>query len=518
MFAAAKGMNYYDFLDALHQRLRFDWYFEIGSRNGRSLEKCTSPTIAVDPRFRLKFDVARNKPQAHLFQQTSDDFFAAGHLKALKAKPSFSFLDGMHLFEFLLRDFINTEAAGTPQSVIALHDCVPFGHGMTTRDLDNIPRGAWTGDVWKLIPILQDYRPDLKLEVLDCFPTGLVVISNLAPKNRVLTKAYDKILAAYQDLTLEDYGVERFVKSFAFVDAARMVTDDFPTFQQAAVEVRPDAELAAPALIPAALQAGSSLTCHDVTLHYGHRVLRDFATDLAQGITRLVGHPLSVYVGVHAIRGPLDEGRFTIGIQTEQYLDGNRKAMWRKPRRRVRRALVSAYDAFLDLNPTNAPAYAFLPEALRDRMTFGPHIFPETPVALAWSDKPPVFFGSLNDRRRTALLPLQEAGKVTLAPHGTFGRTLTGILQDQGGVLNVHFAEGEYAEYLRFLKAYLHGKPVFSEPMAAPLVAGKHYFALGKAPTRKGAETLFGNIARLAAEHSFQGYLEAVAAKARQKG
>lgn len=518
MFSAAKGMNYLDFLDALHGRLRFDWYLEVGSRNGRSLKNCASPTIAVDPKFRITHDVARNKPQLHLFQTTSDDFFAAGHLKTLKARPSFSFLDGMHLFEFLLRDFMNTEAASTPQSVIALHDCVPFSHQMTTRDLDNIPRGAWTGDVWKMIPILQKYRPDLRLEVLDCAPTGLVLISNLSPRNRTLATSYDRIIEAYRDLTLEDYGVDRFVRSFAFVDAARTATEGFSTFQPAAsAEVRSNAAPAAPAVITSALEASSSLTCHDVTLHFGHRVLRDFAADLAKGIHRPVGHEIDVYVGVHAVPTPTGTSRFTVGIQTEQYLDRTGKDMWRKPRRRVRRALVSAYDAFLDLNPTNAPAYAFLPQALRDRMQFGPYIFPEGPVTLAYSDQPPVFFGSLNERRKAALRPLQEAGKVTLAPHGTFGRALTGVLQQQGGVLNIHFAAGEYAEYPRFLKAYLHGKPVFSEPMAAPLVAGKHYFTLGKVPTRKATETLFGHIAALAAEYSFQGYLETVAAKAGQK-
>ncbi len=32
----------------------------------------------------------------------------------------------------------------------------------------------WTGDVWKLIPILQRYRPDLQLTLFDAPPSGLV--------------------------------------------------------------------------------------------------------------------------------------------------------------------------------------------------------------------------------------------------------------------------------------------------------------------------------------------------------
>ena len=84
----------------------------------------------------------------------------------------------MHLYEYLLRDLIATERNSSPDGFIMLHDCCPFDHGMTTRDLDNLPDGPWTGDVWKIIPILQAHRPDLKIDVLDCRTTGLVVLSN----------------------------------------------------------------------------------------------------------------------------------------------------------------------------------------------------------------------------------------------------------------------------------------------------------------------------------------------------
>lgn len=73
-------------------------------------------------------------------------------------KLSVSFLGGMHLFEYLLRDFIGTEKNSTKNSIILLHDCCSFDHTMTTRDLECIPRFAWTGDV------------------LDCKPTGLVAL------------------------------------------------------------------------------------------------------------------------------------------------------------------------------------------------------------------------------------------------------------------------------------------------------------------------------------------------------
>lgn len=517
MFIPAKGLDYRDFLDALHQQLRFDWYLEVGSQTGRSLAKSRSPSIAVDPVFRIKYDIAANKPHLHLYQATSDDFFADGHLKTLKAKPGFSFLDGMHLYEYLLRDFINTEAAGTPHSVIAMHDCCPFGHGMTTRDIDNIPRGPWTGDVWKLIPILQEYRSDLTIQVLDCAPTGLVVVSGLKPKNRVLTEKYEEILSRFTDLTLADYGVEKFYASFTYVDPVKLANDGFQTFRPAARDYIPaEKPLVAPPPPPPAEPVNvQKTTVHNVDLYSGHRVLRDFGYDLARCLTGPLSDSVDVYVGVHSIDRPLDTGRFKIGIQTEQYLDRQGQPMWRIPKERFRARFATFYDVLLDFSADNAPAYDFLPEALRAKLVFGPHIFPESPITPDFQPTPPVFFGALNDRRRGLLAKLQADRPIEVAPHGTFGRPLDALIARQGAVLNLHFRDGTYSEYPRFLKAYLRGKPVQSEPLAPPLRAGTHYFGLAATPTAATTEKLFRNLADFAARHSFPAFLENALDRAR---
>jgi hypothetical protein len=209
-----EGMDYRRYLGAIHLGAPVDWYLEVGCRNGKSFALSRSRTIAVDPFFKVDINVIGKKPALHVFQQTSDDFFASGFLDAIGARLSLSFLDGMHLFEYLLRDVINTEAHSHENGVTILHDCVPYSHEMTTRDLDNLPRGAWTGDVWKLIPILGTYRPDLKIDVMDCRPTGLVLLSNLNPADTTLSDAYDDLIAEWTDVTLEDYGLDRFHAQF----------------------------------------------------------------------------------------------------------------------------------------------------------------------------------------------------------------------------------------------------------------------------------------------------------------
>jgi hypothetical protein len=236
MFRPATGLKYQRFLQKLHATLLFDWYLEVGCRKGDSFAPVRGKTIAVDPFFRAEANIIRQKPALHVFQATSDDFFATGFLARNEIRLGLSFLDGMHLFEYLLRDFMNAEAASDPKGVIMLHDCVPFDLGMTTRNLKRLPRGAWTGDVWKLIPILQRWRPDLTLTTYDCRPTGLVCVSNLDPENRTLQTHYDEILAEFEAVDLEAFGVERFFQSFEMTGVEVCLADEFALFRPASID------------------------------------------------------------------------------------------------------------------------------------------------------------------------------------------------------------------------------------------------------------------------------------------
>ncbi|WP_135449200.1 class I SAM-dependent methyltransferase [Tabrizicola caldifontis] len=235
MFRRPRGYHYLDFLSELHRCILFDWYLEIGCRTGASLAPVRGKAIAVDPRFRVRIDVIRQKPALHMFQTTSDDFFASGFLQANRIRPGVSFLDGMHLFEYLLRDFIGTETASDPEGVILMHDCVPIDSERTTRDLAAV-RGAWTGDVWKLVPILRKWRPDLKMTMLDLRPTGMLCVTNLSPGNTVLRDNYDRIVAEYLDQTIESFGVARFFGLFDFAPSVREVAEGFPMFRPIAID------------------------------------------------------------------------------------------------------------------------------------------------------------------------------------------------------------------------------------------------------------------------------------------
>lgn len=230
-FHKPDDIRYLRFLKRLHRHQIFDWYLELGCRTGRSFAHVRGKTIAVDPYFQVETNVIGVKPELHIFQQTSDAFFASGFLPALNARPGFSFLDGMHLMEFLLRDFMNTERYCDSAGVIALHDCCPYSHEMTTRDVEKAPKDAWTGDVWKLIPILLQHRPDLRVTVLGCKPTGLVLVSGLDPDNRTLEENYSAIVREWVDVTLKDYGAENFFGLFDYTPYAEIEAGGYALFE-----------------------------------------------------------------------------------------------------------------------------------------------------------------------------------------------------------------------------------------------------------------------------------------------
>jgi hypothetical protein len=216
-----RGIYYRDYLKQVHEVWKPSSYLEIGVESGATLAFAECRSVAVDPQFRFHGNPIGRRAETHLFQMTSDAFFAQRNLPTFFPEGiDFAFLDGMHHFEYLFRDFFNTERYSHKKTIVALHDCHPTNSEMANREAnydrrdDATTRIWWTGDVWKLLPILREFRPDLDVAVLDCPPTGLVIIRGLDPTSDVLGNAYGEIVGRYRDVTLQDFGIERFRKEF----------------------------------------------------------------------------------------------------------------------------------------------------------------------------------------------------------------------------------------------------------------------------------------------------------------
>ena len=178
-------MDYLTALATLHEKLEPAAYVEIGCRQGASLALARCQSIAVDPDFEIRFAL---EAPTRVFKQTSDGFFQSRDLTALLGGGfDLAFIDGMHKAEYALRDFINLERHAAPGAVIAIDDVLPQDMSWTTRERET---NAWTGDVYKLIPLLARLRPDLRIDVIDIEMKGFALISTLDPNNTILADAY----------------------------------------------------------------------------------------------------------------------------------------------------------------------------------------------------------------------------------------------------------------------------------------------------------------------------------------
>jgi hypothetical protein len=204
----------HEFLRELHNASANRNYLEIGVNDGRSLKLSRVPSIAVDPAFKVVTEI---RCDVHLVKATSDDFFARenplAHLRGGRhpvrnlrrgRKPfgywrrttlDLAFIDGMHLFEYALRDFINIEKHADWSSVIVFDDMLPRSIDEAARDRHTT---AWTGDVYKVIEILGRYRPDLVTVLVDTQPTGQLVVFGADHSNTVLNDKYDEIIDEFK--------------------------------------------------------------------------------------------------------------------------------------------------------------------------------------------------------------------------------------------------------------------------------------------------------------------------------
>jgi len=216
--ARHKGRHYRKVLARLHAVKRPRSYLEVGTATGATLAIARCASIAIDPKFRIACDVQGGKPACHLFEMTSDAFFAAENPSAVLGRPiDLAFIDGMHRYEFALRDFMNIETHCRPESLIVLHDCLPVDSHMARRELHDRSLnewashpGMWAGDTWKTVWILQRYRPDLCIFAFDAPPSGLVVVTRLDPKSRELQQHYEEAVRAAENIDPAAYydGIE----------------------------------------------------------------------------------------------------------------------------------------------------------------------------------------------------------------------------------------------------------------------------------------------------------------------
>ena len=150
-------MTRHDLLRGLHEVLNPRTYLEIGVNEGSSLTLSRTLSIGVDPDFVVRRPLHCD---LELIRAKSDEFFerpdGLAHFGGVPV--DLAFIDGMHLSEFALRDFINVERHLAAGGVTVFDDILP----RNALEAARVRRtGAWAGDVYKAVEAIARRRPDL---------------------------------------------------------------------------------------------------------------------------------------------------------------------------------------------------------------------------------------------------------------------------------------------------------------------------------------------------------------------
>ncbi|MDD2935321.1 MAG: class I SAM-dependent methyltransferase [Candidatus Pacebacteria bacterium] len=126
-------------INTLIEHYGYKTYLEIGV-NTPAQPGWNFDSVKID----LKHGVDPNEKVNADFKMTSDEFFE----KQINMKYDVIFIDGLHLFEQVYKDIINSLKWLNENGTIIVHDTNPLLE--KTQRRSHMP-GPWHGDVWKAI-------------------------------------------------------------------------------------------------------------------------------------------------------------------------------------------------------------------------------------------------------------------------------------------------------------------------------------------------------------------------------
>ena len=177
-FEFPKDYSRLDMINYFIKKNDYKSYLEIGCDKNQIFSQITlNKKIGVDPY------------SGGNVRKTSDDFF-----KENDEKFDLIFVDGLHVYEQVKKDIINSVNFLNRGGVILVHDCLPDTIGKQA-----VPRYKmqWNGDVWKAIV---DLRQRDDLEIHTCFvDQGIGIIK------KQINSSILKIDKKIQDLKFSDF-------------------------------------------------------------------------------------------------------------------------------------------------------------------------------------------------------------------------------------------------------------------------------------------------------------------------
>ena len=184
--------NYFrwDLIEYLINKYEYSDYLEIGCDQDQLFSK-----------VKIKNKTGVDPISGGNIRKTSDEFFREN-----KNKFDIIFIDGLHTYNQVKKDILNSINCLKDEGIVLVHDCMP-----DSLSKQAVPRYrmSWNGDVWKAIV---DLRQNEYLEIYTCkIDQGIGVIKK--KRNSSILKLEKNI----KDLKFEDY-YKNYVKYLRVVD------------------------------------------------------------------------------------------------------------------------------------------------------------------------------------------------------------------------------------------------------------------------------------------------------------
>jgi hypothetical protein len=224
-----EGIHYTKFVPFMIDGLDATSFFQLGPGLGKGTSDVTADVLWVSAALGGASSITIHRNRTTVLKMSPKFFFAHQDLRAyFPLGPDVAFLDGDHHIEVLLNEFVRTERACHSGSLILVHDCLPLNDRMAERSFRLVQaegaatRDFWTGDVWKLVPILKCLRPEMKLFYIDCPPTGLLVCAQLDPLSNALEADSSELVQSLSSVSLSEFGVVRLWSLCPTLDSSRL--------------------------------------------------------------------------------------------------------------------------------------------------------------------------------------------------------------------------------------------------------------------------------------------------------
>ena len=169
----------FDIINEIIKKKKYSSYLEIGCFKDETFNQINIvKKIGVDP------------VSGGNLRMTSDLFFLEN-----KNKFDIIFIDGLHIYEQVIKDIFNSIKILNPDGIILIHDCLPrkLWYQTPTRMSD-----TWNGDVWKAIV---ECRTLENIDTYTCLADEGIGVIKIRKNNNLL-----KInLSNFKKLKYKDY-------------------------------------------------------------------------------------------------------------------------------------------------------------------------------------------------------------------------------------------------------------------------------------------------------------------------